>query len=99
MALSEQEQRLLDEMERNLYQNDADFLVEGNGGVTAAFGHKKRTDLAAGPSQKVVGGWLLAVAVLAALPAVVDRIHETAAPSRLLRRLGAGVGHRPQRSR
>ena len=27
MALSEQEQRLLDEMERNLYQNDADFVA------------------------------------------------------------------------
>jgi hypothetical protein len=26
MPLSEQEQRLLDEMERNLYQNDADFV-------------------------------------------------------------------------
>ncbi|MET1051453.1 MAG: DUF3040 domain-containing protein, partial [Mycetocola sp.] len=25
MPLSEQEQRLLDEMERNLYRNDADF--------------------------------------------------------------------------
>lgn len=27
MALSEHEQRLLDEMERNLYQSDADFLA------------------------------------------------------------------------
>ena len=27
MPLSEQEQRLLDEMERNLYQNDADFVA------------------------------------------------------------------------
>ncbi|MET0713865.1 MAG: DUF3040 domain-containing protein, partial [Mycetocola sp.] len=26
MPLSEQEQRLLDEMERNLYRNDADFV-------------------------------------------------------------------------
>jgi hypothetical protein len=32
MPLSEQEQRLLDEMERNLYQNDADF-VSTVGGV------------------------------------------------------------------
>jgi hypothetical protein len=34
MPLSEQEQRLLDEMERNLYQNDADFVatVSGRGG-------------------------------------------------------------------
>jgi Flp pilus assembly protein TadB len=29
MPLSEQEQRLLDEMERNLYQNDADFVSTG----------------------------------------------------------------------
>jgi hypothetical protein len=28
MPLSEQEQRLLDEMERNLYQNDADFVAK-----------------------------------------------------------------------
>jgi hypothetical protein len=27
MPLSEQEQRLLDEMERNLYQNDGDFIA------------------------------------------------------------------------
>ena len=27
MPLSEQEQRLLEEMERNLYQNDADFVA------------------------------------------------------------------------
>lgn len=34
MPLSEQEQRLLDEMERNLYRNDADFVstVGGRGG-------------------------------------------------------------------
>lgn len=31
MALSEQEQRLLDEMERNLYQNDADFVATVSG--------------------------------------------------------------------
>ena len=31
MALSEQEQRLLDEMERNLYQNDADFVATVGG--------------------------------------------------------------------
>ena len=32
MPLSEQEQRLLDEMERNLYQNDADFVATVGGG-------------------------------------------------------------------
>jgi hypothetical protein len=31
MPLSEQEQRLLDEMERNLYQNDADFVATVGG--------------------------------------------------------------------
>lgn len=37
MALSEQEQRLLDEMERHLYQNDADVVStagSSSGGVT-----------------------------------------------------------------
>lgn len=33
MPLSEQEQRLLDEMERNLYRNDADFVAAVGGGV------------------------------------------------------------------
>ncbi len=31
MPLSEQEQRLLEEMERNLYQNDADFVARVSG--------------------------------------------------------------------
>lgn len=32
MPLSEHEQRLLEEMERNLYQNDADFVAKVGGG-------------------------------------------------------------------
>ncbi|MCX7521501.1 DUF3040 domain-containing protein [Microbacterium sp. STN6] len=32
MPLSEHEQRLLDEMERSLYQNDADFVAKVGGG-------------------------------------------------------------------
>ncbi|GAA2022212.1 hypothetical protein GCM10009819_01000 [Agromyces tropicus] len=32
MPLSEQEQRLLEEMERNLYKNDADFVATVGGG-------------------------------------------------------------------
>ena len=32
MPLSEQEQRLLEEMERSLYQNDADFVATVNSG-------------------------------------------------------------------
>lgn len=38
MALSEQEQRLLDEMERSLYQGDADFMStapSGQSGISA----------------------------------------------------------------
>lgn len=31
MALSEEEQRLLDEMERNLYQNDVDYVATSGG--------------------------------------------------------------------
>lgn len=34
MPLSEQEQRLLDEMERNLYRHDADFVAAVGGGAT-----------------------------------------------------------------
>ncbi|MGT2427276.1 DUF3040 domain-containing protein [Amnibacterium kyonggiense] len=55
MPLSEQEQRLLDEMERNLYHGDADFVAS----VGRARG---RVSYAA-----VVGGVLLAVAGLCVL--------------------------------
>jgi hypothetical protein len=55
MPLSEQEQRLLDEMERSLYHGDADFVAS----VGRARG---RVSYAA-----VVGGVLLAVAGLAVL--------------------------------
>ena len=55
MPLSEQEQRLLDEMERNLYHGDADFVAS----VGRARG---RT-----PYTAVVGGILLAVVGVAVL--------------------------------
>lgn len=55
MPLSEHEQRLLDEMERNLYQNDADFV--------AAVGNRRgRTNYRA-----IVLGVLLAIVGLAVL--------------------------------
>jgi hypothetical protein len=59
MPLSEQEQRLLDEMERNLYQNDADF-------VATVAGRRGRPNY-----RLVVMGALLAVAGVAALVAGV----------------------------
>ncbi|QAY74185.1 DUF3040 domain-containing protein [Agromyces protaetiae] len=58
MPLSEQEQRLLDEMERNLYRNDADFV--------AAVGGRGRPNY-----RSIVLGVLLAVAGIAGLIAGV----------------------------
>ncbi|MBT2498443.1 DUF3040 domain-containing protein [Agromyces sp. ISL-38] len=60
MPLSEQEQRLLEEMERNLYRNDADF-VHAVGGVRG-----RRPNY-----RSIVLGILLAVAGIAALIAGV----------------------------
>jgi hypothetical protein len=60
MPLSEQEQRLLEEMERNLYRNDADF-VHAVGGVRG-----RRPDY-----RSIVLGVLLAVAGVGALIAGV----------------------------
>ena len=59
MPLSEHEQRLLEEMERNLYQNDADFVATVSGGRGK-------------PNYRlIVIGALLAVAGVAALVAGV----------------------------
>jgi hypothetical protein len=55
MPLSEQEQRLLDEMERNLYQNDADF-------VASVGGHRTKPS-----ARSITVGILLAVVGIAAL--------------------------------
>ena len=60
MPLSEQEQRLLEEMERNLYRNDADF-VHAVGGVRG-----RRPNY-----RSIVLGVLLAVAGVGALIAGV----------------------------
>jgi len=63
MALSEHEQRLLDEMERNLYQNEAD--------VVTALGVTKRapnyTAVVAGVVMAVVGLGVMLWAVSASL--------------------------------
>ena len=59
MPLSEHEQRLLEEMERNLYHNDADF-------VATVSGRRGKPNY-----QLVVIGALLAVAGVAALVAGV----------------------------
>lgn len=59
MPLSEHEQRLLEEMERNLYQNDADF-------VATVSGRRGKPNY-----RLVVIGALLAVAGVAALVAGV----------------------------
>jgi len=63
MPLSEQEQRLLDEMERNLYQNDADF-------VATVGGRRGKPNY-----RSVVIGALIAVAGVAVLvTGVVTRV-------------------------
>lgn len=59
MPLSEHEQRLLEEMERNLYQNDADF-------VATVSGRRGKPNY-----RLIVVGALLAVAGVAALVAGV----------------------------
>jgi len=51
MPLSEQEQRLLEEMERSLYQNDADFVAT----VSQRRGKTNYTVLAVGVLIAVVG--------------------------------------------
>lgn len=65
MPLSEQEQRLLDEMERNLYQNDADFVasVRGRGRVNY-------TALVAGVLVAVLGVAILVVGVVLRQPII-----------------------------
>lgn len=61
MPLSEQEQRLLDEMERSLYQNDADFVASVGG---AGRGRMSYTALVAGILLAVVGVAVLVAGVV-----------------------------------
>ena len=66
MPLSEQEQRLLDEMERNLYQNDADFVAT----VGARRGRPNYRGIVIGAVLVVVGIVTLLVGVGMRLPIV-----------------------------
>ncbi len=69
MPLSEQEQRLLEEMERSLYQNDADFVAT----VSQRRGRPNYTLLVVGLLIAVVGIATLIVGVVVRQP--LDRRH------------------------
>ncbi|HET8957281.1 MAG TPA: DUF3040 domain-containing protein [Microcella sp.] len=66
MPLSEQEQRLLEEMERNLYRNDADFVsaVSGNRGKP------NYTLVTVGALLAVLGIGVLVTGVIVSIPLV-----------------------------
>ena len=66
MPLSEQEQRLLEEMERSLYHNDADFVA----GAGARHGRPTYTRIVAGVLVGVVGLATLIAGVGVRLPIV-----------------------------
>lgn len=66
MPLSEQEQRLLDEMERSLYQNDADFVATvGSQGVRASY-----TTMVIGTLLTLAGIGVLVAGVALQMPLV-----------------------------
>lgn len=65
MPLSEQEQRLLDEMERSLYHHDADDVAK-----VGARGRASYTAIALGIIAGVVGLVLLIVGVIVRLPLI-----------------------------
>lgn len=65
MPLSEQEQRLLDEMERNLYKNEADIVETSTGPRTINFSR-----VALGLFVLVVGIGIVVVGVAVNLPIV-----------------------------
>lgn len=66
MPLSEHEQRLLDEMERNLYSHDADFVAT----VSGSRGRINYTWLVIGALTAVVGFGVLIAGVATRLPIV-----------------------------
>ena len=66
MPLSEHEQRLLDEMERNLYQNDADFVAA----VSKGRGGTNYRALVLGILLSLVGLGVLVTGVIVAQPLV-----------------------------
>ncbi|MCU1438029.1 MAG: hypothetical protein JWP66_1116 [Naasia sp.] len=67
MPLSEQEQRLLDEMERSLYQNDADFVASVSG---ARRGRVSYTTLVIGVLIAVLGVAILVTGVVLRQPVI-----------------------------
>ncbi|RZT64295.1 DUF3040 family protein [Microcella alkaliphila] len=66
MPLSEQEQRLLEEMERNLYRNDADFVSA----VSGRRGKPNYTLVTVGALLAVVGIGVLVTGVVISIPLV-----------------------------
>lgn len=66
MPLSEQEQRLLEEMERSLYQNDADFVAT----VSSRRGRPNYTMLTVGILVAILGIATLIVGVVVRQPVV-----------------------------
>jgi hypothetical protein len=66
MPLSEQEQRLLEEMERNLYQNDADFVAT----VSQRKGKPNYTVVAVGVLLVLAGVGVLVTGVVLPQPLV-----------------------------
>ena len=66
MPLSEQEQRLLDEMERSLYQNDADFVAS----VGGRRGRINYTALVSGILVAVLGVAILVAGVVIRQPLI-----------------------------
>jgi len=67
MPLSEQEQRLLDEMERSLYQNDAEFVAAVSGGGR---GRTNYTALVSGILVAVLGVGLLVAGIMLRQPII-----------------------------
>ncbi|WP_150306476.1 DUF3040 domain-containing protein [Planctomonas psychrotolerans] len=66
MPLSEQEQRLLEEMERSLYHNDADFVAT----VSGRRGKPNYTSLVVGVLVFVLGIAALATGVIVKMPLI-----------------------------
>lgn len=66
MPLSEQEQRLLEEMERSLYQNDADFVAT----VSGRRGRPNYTQIVLGSLLAIAGVATLVAGVIVQLPIV-----------------------------
>jgi hypothetical protein len=66
MPLSEQEQRLLEEMERSLYQNDSDFVAR----VTKRQGRPTYTSITLGVLGALVGVGVVVLALVLRQPLI-----------------------------